>query len=106
MRNLIGLVLGLYLTVALVVFACAAWSFSTDNRWKNAICAAPSDLRVPARLNDTPTLEGGPDWIPWAAWRAIAWPKTYFEDADKVPPGDLPAWLTVQYNPWPEGCKR
>ena len=51
MRNIIGLVVGLYLTVALVVFAAAAWSFSTDTRWKNATCTSGAGL----------------NWLPWAA---------------------------------------
>jgi hypothetical protein len=84
MRNLIGFVVGLYLTVALVVFGAAAWSFSTEPRWQGDACAR--------------------DWMPWAGWRAIAWPKTYFDDADKIPPNDLPGWLMVQYDPWPGQC--
>jgi hypothetical protein len=104
MRNIIGLVVGFYLSAALVVFACAAWTFSTDARWQGAACGAPSDLRIPARLNDAPALDGAPNWIPWAAYRAITWPKAYFDDAAKFPPGDLVAWLTVQYNPFPENC--
>ena len=45
-----------------------------------------------------------PNWMPWAAWRAFAWPKTYFEDADKIRPNDLPAWLMVKYEPGPGVC--
>jgi hypothetical protein len=32
MRNIIGFIVGLYLTVALVVFGGAAWSFSDEAR--------------------------------------------------------------------------
>jgi hypothetical protein len=79
MRNLIGLVVGLYLTCALVAFATAAWTFNTDDRWKAGTCT-------------------NPDWLPWAAYRAIAWPKTFADEQNKVN-GDIVAWLTVQYAP-------
>ena len=103
MRNLVGLVIGLYLTAALVVFAVAAWSFSNDTRWKNAACAMPGNLRVNTAAGET-TLAGGPDWLPWAAYRAIAWPKTYLDDQEKV--ADLVDRLMVQYNPFPQTCSR
>jgi hypothetical protein len=103
MRNIIGLVVGLYLTVALVVFAAAAWSFNTDTRWKNVTCATPGNLRVNTAAGET-ALAGGPDWLPWAAYRAIAWPKTYMDDQDKV--SDPVDWLMVQYNPFPQICGR
>ena len=103
MRNLVGLVIGLYLTAALVVFAVAAWSFSNDTRWKNAVCATPGNLRVNTAAGET-TLAGGPNWLPWAAYRAIAWPKTYLDDQEKV--ADLVDWLMVQYNPFPQTCSR
>ncbi len=89
MRNIIGLALGFYFAVALVVFGAAAWSFSTDARWQNAACS------------DTGSA---PNWMPWAGWRAFAWPKTYFDDADKIPPNDIPAWLLVKYDPGPGLC--
>lgn len=85
MRNVIGLIVGFYLTVALVVFAAAAWSFNTETRWKTGPCA-------------------NPDWMSWAAWRAIAWPKTWFDDQEKTG-GDLVVWLTVQYDPFPGACR-
>lgn len=81
MRNIIGLVVGLYLTVALVVFAAAAWSFSTDTRWKNATCTSGAGL----------------NWLPWAAYRGIAWPKAYMDEQTLA--SDLIDWLTVQYTP-------
>jgi hypothetical protein len=99
MRNIIGLVMGLYLTVALVVFVTAAWSFSTDERWKTA-CATPGNLRINTVAGAS--LDGAPDWLPWAAYRAIAWPKTYADDQNKAP--DLVDWLMVQYNPFPQNC--
>lgn len=88
MRNIIGFVVGLYLTVAIVVFGAAAWSFNTDARWKSAACSTPA----------------GPDWMAWAAYRGIAWPKAYMDDQNKV--SDLADWLMVQYNPFPETCTR
>lgn len=85
MRNILGLVLGLYFTVALVVFATAAWSFNTEARWKaGGACA-------------------NPDWLGWASIRAIAWPKAWMETSEIVG-SDVGAWLTVQYNPFPEKC--
>lgn len=86
MRNIIGLVVGLYLTVALVVFATAAWSFNTDARWKNAACTSGASL----------------NWLPWAAYRGIAWPKAYADDQDKT--HDLIDWLMVQYTPSADIC--
>ena len=80
MRNIIGFIVGLYLTVAIVVFGAAAWSFTSDARWKDKSCAK--------------------DWASWAAYRAIAWPKAYADDADKIPRDDIVGWLMVQYDPW------
>lgn len=99
MRNIIGLIAGLYLSVALVVFATAAWSFTTDSRWK-AACATPGNLRINTAAGAS--LDGAPDWLPWAAYRAIAWPKAYADDQNKV--HDLVDWLMVQYNPFPQNC--
>ncbi len=101
MRNVIGLIVGFYLTVALVVFVCAAWSFSTDDRWKGNLCTSPGALVRPV-VNE-PALDGGFNWLPWAAYRAIAWPKAYMDDAPKV--RELGDWLFVQYNPFLENCR-
>lgn len=100
MRNIIGFVVGLYLTAALVVFACAAWSFSTDARWKHTTCTIPGDLRVNTAAQP---LDGPPNWLPWAAYRAIAWPKTYTDDQKEV--STLGDWLFVQYNPFQHTCR-
>lgn len=86
MRNIIGFIVGLYLTVALVVFGGAAWSFSTEARWKEA--CGPS----------------GPSWMPWAAWRAITWPKAWLDDSGKLPRDDIVGWLKVEYDPWNGAC--
>lgn len=100
MRNIFGFVVGLYLTVALVVFACAAWSFTNDARWKHSTCTIPGDLKVNTA---TQQLDGAPNWIPWAAYRAIAWPKAYADDQAKV--SRLEDWLFVQYNPFEHACR-
>lgn len=102
MRNIIGFVVGLYLTVAVTVFGAAAWSFMTETRWQDTACATPGNLRVPARTDET-GLAGGPDWLPWAAWRALIWPKAYMDEIDKAG-GDVLDWLTLQYNPFPQNC--
>ena len=81
MRNIIGLIVGLYLTVALVVFASAAWTFNTDARWKNATCTAGAN----------------PNCLPRAAYRAITWPKAYMGEQALAP--DLVDWVTAQYTP-------
>ena len=86
MRNIIGLIVGLYLTVALVVFASAAWTFNTDTRWKNATCTAGASL----------------NWLPWAAYRGITWPKAYMDEQALGP--DLINWLAVQYTPAADIC--
>jgi len=99
MRNIIGLVAGLYLSVALVVFVTAAWSFSTDDRWQ-AACPMPGNL--PINTFAGASLDGAPNWLPWAAYRAIAWPKTYADEHHKA--SDLVDWLMIQYNPFPQNC--
>ena len=101
MRGIIGLIVGLYLTVALVVFGGAAYGFMSGEQAKFASCAAPQDLKVNAAVGEQ--LAGGSNWIPWALYRASLWPKTYFDDADKA--GDLIDWLLVHYNPFPGICR-
>jgi hypothetical protein len=100
MRNIIGMAIGLYLTAAMVVFGCAAWSFTTETRWKHSTCTIPGDLKINTA---TQRLDGAPNWIPWAAYRAIAWPKAYIDDQTKV--SRLEDWLFVQYNPFEHACR-
>lgn len=102
MRNIIGFVVGLNLTVALVVFACSAWSFTNDTRWKHTTCTIPGDLKVNTAAQSQ-QLDGAPNWIPWAAYRSIAWPKTYIDDKNQV--SRLEDWLFVQYNPFQHVCR-
>ncbi|MFT3724227.1 MAG: hypothetical protein QM773_11620 [Hyphomonadaceae bacterium] len=87
MRNIIGFIVGLYLTVALAVFGGAAWSFSTEARWKETCGPA------------------GPNWMPWAAYRAIAWPKAWLDDSGKLRRrDDIVGWLKIEYGPWNGAC--
>jgi hypothetical protein len=81
MRNIVGLIVGFYLTVALAVFGAAAYSFMSGEY---------------ARYSSCP-----PSW-PWAAYRAGLWPKTYFDDLNKV--ADIPDWLLVRYKPFGDAC--
>lgn len=81
MREMVGLVVGLYLTAALVVFGGAAYGFMSGEHESHSSCA--------------------PDYK-WAAYRAIAWPKTYFDDSEKA--HDFVGWLLVRYEPFPDGC--
>ncbi len=99
MRNIIGMAIGLYLTAAMVVFGCAAWSFTTETRWKHSTCTIPGNLKINTA---TQQLDGAPNWLPWAAYRAIAWPKAYMDDQTKV--SRLEDWLFVQYNPFQHAC--
>jgi hypothetical protein len=84
MREFFGLVLGLYLTVAIAVFGGAAYGFMSGEYRKHSTCATE------------------PDWIPWALYRAAAWPKTYFDDQNKA--NGIDGWLLVQYDPLSGGC--
>jgi hypothetical protein len=81
MREMVGLVVGLYLTAALVVFGGAAYGFISGENAEQSRCE--------------------PNYK-WAAYRAAIWPKTYFDDAEKA--RDFVAWLLVRYEPFPEGC--
>jgi hypothetical protein len=81
MREFIGLLVGLYLTVALVVFGGAAYGFMAGESPQYSSCAAA----------------GGNKWVPWAIYRAAAWPKTWFDDQDKA--SGLADWLLVHYDP-------
>lgn len=81
MRNILGLIVGFYLTAALAVFGGAAYGFLSGEHAKYSTCQ--------------------PNW-PWAIYRAAIWPKAYYDDLDKV--GDVPDWLLVRYKPLGDAC--
>ena len=100
MRDIIGLIIGLYLTIALVVFGGAAYAFLSAEHAKYSSCARPGDLPVPGAFQAE--LAGGQNWVPWALYRASIWPKTYFDDIEKT--DGLVDWLLVRYNPFAGNC--
>ena len=81
MRNFLGLIVGFYLTVAVAVFGGAAYGFMSGEQAKYSTCP--------------------PNWG-WALYRAVAWPKAYYDDMSKVT--DIPDWLLVRYKPFGEAC--
>ena len=80
MREILGLFVGLYLTVAIAVFGGAAYGFMSGEQAKYSSCVTDKN-----------------HWVPWALYRASLWPKTYFDDAGRA--GDIPDWLLVHYSP-------
>jgi hypothetical protein len=84
MREIFGLVLGLYLTVAIAVFGGAAYGFMSGEHKKYMTCATE------------------PNWIPWSLYRAVAWPKAYYDDMNKA--DGIDGWLIVQYDPLGGAC--
>jgi len=81
MRNIIGFLVGLYVTASLVVFGGAAYSFVSGEHSKYSTCP--------------------PNWA-WALYRAAAWPKAYYDDMAKV--AEIPDWLLVRYRPFGDAC--
>jgi hypothetical protein len=84
MREFLGLFLGLYLTIAIAVFGGAAYGVMSGEHANYSKCATE------------------PNWIPWALYRAAAWPKAYYDDLDKADGVD--GWLIVRYDPFNGGC--
>jgi hypothetical protein len=84
MRQLFGLTVGLYLTIAIAVFGGAAYGFVSGEHAPYSKCDAE------------------PSWVPWAAYRAAAWPKAYYDDMKKA--AGVNSWLVVQYDPFAGGC--
>jgi hypothetical protein len=82
MRNILGLIIGLYLTVAIAVLGGGIYGFMAQKSRHNATCEA--------------------DWIPYVALRAAIWPKAYWDHKDTM--NGLAEWLTVQYDPEPSEC--
>ncbi len=81
MRNILGLIVGFYITVALAVFGGAAYGFLSREHAKHSTCP--------------------PNW-PWAIYRAAIWPKAYFVDLSKA--SNVPDWLLVHYQPFGASC--
>lgn len=81
MRNLLGLIVGFYCTVAVTVFGGAAYSVLSGEHAKYSSCP--------------------PNWS-WAAYRAAIWPKAYYDDLNRV--SDLADWLLVRYKPFGDSC--
>jgi hypothetical protein len=82
MRNIVGFLVGLYVTVGLVVFGGAAYSFMSGEHAKYSTCR--------------------PNWA-WALYRAAAWPKAYYDDRAKV--AEIPDWLLARYKPFGDACR-
>lgn len=101
LRSLITFVLGLYLTVAIVVGGCGAYHFMFGHP-SLPKCVAPGGLKTTAANIDDGSLAGGPNWVPWVLYRAVAWPKAYYDDMNKV--GGVVEWLMVEYDPFSGRC--
>jgi hypothetical protein len=99
-REIIGLVVGLYLTVALVVGGAGAYAFSTHTTRPVYDCPA-IDAAIAAGQGGN--HKGSPDWMPWVALRAVAWPYRYWVEQKDA--RDIPAWLMVQYDAFPGSCR-
>ncbi|MBI1339200.1 hypothetical protein GC169_03165 [bacterium] len=99
MRQFIGLIISLYLTVVVIVFGGGVYGFLTDQPTRDYACA-PSELSITTPANE---LEGAPNWIAWAAIRAAIWPKSYLDDRHRV--NSPIQWLLVQYDPFPNACR-
>lgn len=99
MRNLIGFVLGLYFTVALVVGGAGAYAFATNSTARNYDCPG-INLAITAGVAGK--QQGSPNWIPYVLLRGIGWPYFYF--TEKKLARDIPDWLLVKYDPFPKSC--
>ncbi len=98
--RLVGLVLAIYLLIGLMVGGGAVYGFLTHQPARAPGCASPPDLKVQAGYSEE--LEGGPNWMTWAAIRALTWPKSYIDDAGRA--GGVMNWLIVRYDPFPQAC--
>ena len=100
MRSILGLVIGLYLTCALVVLGGGIYGFMTHQNTQHYDCT-PKPL--PVKAGGDTTLAGGPNWIPFVLMRAAIWPKAYYDDMKKTP--GIVDWLVVRYDPFSAGCR-
>jgi hypothetical protein len=94
MRGILGLLIGLYLTCALVVLGGGAYGFLTHQNTPHEGCA-------PAALPGQ-TGAGGTNWIPFTLMRAAIWPKAYYDDMKRT--SGVIDWLVVRYDAFPSGC--
>lgn len=101
MREILGLIVGLYLTVALVVLGGGVYGFAT-NQPSHLYDCTPGDLKVPTASGGG-QLKGGPSWMPYVLIRAAIWPKSYWDDRNKA--SGVVDWLIVKYNPFPGNCR-
>jgi hypothetical protein len=86
MRQLVQFFVGLYLLIALIVFGGGFYGIMSGETTKNSPCPLPDN------------------WLGWAAYRAVAWPKTYFDDIGKVE--KVEDWYFVRYTPDPASCAK
>jgi hypothetical protein len=82
MRQVIGFVVGLYITAAIAVFGGGVYGFMTGQPRHSENCTSA--------------------WVLWAIARGAVWPKAYMDEASSV--ADIKQWLLVQYDPLPEAC--
>lgn len=80
MRNIIGLVIGLYITAAIGVLGGGIYGFVTKQSSHSDACSR--------------------NWVPFVLIRAGLWPKAYWDNKDM----DLGDWLIVNYDPSPAEC--
>lgn len=86
MRGILGFLIGLYLTCALVVLGGGVYGFVTHQNSRTYQCGAAS-----------------PNWVPFVAIRAAIWPKAYYDDMNRI--ADVMDWLVVKYDPFPSACR-
>ena len=86
MRQLAQFFVGLYLLIALIVFGGGYYGIMSGETSKISPCPLPDN------------------WLGWTAYRAIAWPKTYFDDINKV--DTIADWYFVHYTPDPKSCAK
>ena len=100
MRSILGLLIGLYLTCALVVLGGGIYGFMTQQTTPHAACT-PTALA--GKPGGDAKLAGAPNWIPFVLMRAAIWPKAYYDDMKRT--AGVVDWLVVRYDPFPAGCR-
>jgi hypothetical protein len=86
MRDVLGFFVGLYFLLVAIVFGGGVYGFVSGETAKNTPCPLPEN------------------WLGWSAYRAVLWPKTFFDDIKKV--DKLADWYFVRYTPDPVTCTR